>query len=203
VKIKGAGSYIDSTGIFHEVKGKGIVSDDVLLQSLKVEGELEFDKISCDQISVEGKAKGGSLTAKTVSVEGKIKVSSLKVERTFELEGKGKIDNIEAAEIFIESQSSSIGKIKCKRLKIFNDCGISIGGVIRLKINDGVKANDSDSRIQIKSIEADKVELANCEVDIIRCNDAFIGLNCVIEKLFVAGECNVADNSTVGETIHV
>ncbi|MBR2734047.1 MAG: hypothetical protein IKN27_13995 [Selenomonadaceae bacterium] len=57
------------------------------------------------------------------------------------------------------------------------------------------------SRIRIKNIDADIVELENCAVSVIKCRDAVIGTNCAIEKFFVAGKCTVADDSTVSETL--
>ena len=44
--------------------------------------------------------------------------------------------------------------------------------------------------------------LQNCEVGIIKCKDAFIGSNCIIEKLIVAGECEIYADSKVSEMVH-
>lgn len=184
MKIKGKATYVDTAGVRHEIKGIGSLSDDTTLQSLNVLGKLTFDKIFCDKVDVSGKCVGGSVQAKS-----------------FSLEGKPEIDSIAADEIIVESQAGSIGEIECKRLKIFNH--MSAGGKAFFeKLFGGHDTEfDFDSRVRIKNIETDTVELKNCEVGVIKCRDAFIGTNCAIEKLFVSGECQVAADSTVGETI--
>ena len=187
MKILGEALYVDSAGIRHEVEGIGNISDSVSLRSLKVEGTLSFEKISCDPIEVEGSCDGTSVTAQNFSAEGTVEVDSLNVAQTFKLEGLPKISSIAAAEVSIESQSGSIGNVKCNRIKIFHD-----------EYSSKVRR----SRIRVKSIEADTVELENCAVDVIKCRDAFIGTNCAIAKLFVAGTCEVTDDSTVDETVH-
>lgn len=191
MKIKGEGVYIDSTGVLHEVKGKGVLPDDIVLQSLNVSGKLEFGKISCDKVSVKGKCEGGSLIAKSISVKGKMDV-----------------DSVEAEELVIESHSGTIGAVKCKSLKIFSHTSTATEEIFekfigsKLFDDDDILIGNNDSRVQIKNIDANKVELENCEVEVVRCKDAVIGTNCTIGKVFVAGEYKVADDSTVGETIH-
>lgn len=186
MKILGEALYVDSAGIRHEVEGIGNISDNVSLRSLKVEGTLSFEKISCDTIEIEGSCDGDSLTAQKFSAEGTVEVDSLNIAQIFKLEGLPKISNVAAAEVSIESQSGSIGNIKCTRIKIFHD-----------EYSSKVRR----SRVRIKSIEADTVELENCEVEVVKCQNALIGTNCAITKLFVAGEFKVADDSTVDEVI--
>lgn len=185
MKIKGSGSYVDAASVRHEIKGLGSLSDDTPLHSLKVSGTFEFGKISCDKIDVSGKCEGGFVNAKDFSVSGKIEVES-----------------VAADEVTINSRSGSIDDINCGKLKIFNRTN-EVGATLFAKILGGHGAQvDDKSRVRVKNISADKVELENCEIDVIKCHDAFIGTNCAIEKLFVAGECKVADDSTVGETVH-
>lgn len=186
MKIKGQGSYISSAGIRYEVKGIGSLPDDTSLQSLKVSGSFECGKISCNNVNVSGKIEGNSIHAKNFSLSGKIEVNC-----------------IIADEIAIDSRSGSINELKCAKIKISNrmsEKGVAFFEKIFGEHSTTVNIN---SRVHIKNIEAENVHLENCAVDIIRCQDAFIGTNCVIEKLFVAGECKVADDSTVGETIRV
>lgn len=217
MNIKGAGIYTDASGESHKiilgdlpdsenlralkVSGnltfKKISCDEINVsgkceggsitaQSLKVSGGLSFDKISCEEGSVSGKCEGKSLTAKNFSASGKVEIDSLKVEETLKLSGKPRIDSMTATKIFIDSIDGSIGSIKCRTIKIFDRIGLAVTRNLRVRIVD---------------IDADKVELENCAVVEIKCKDAFIGVNCVIEKLFVSGECEVADGSTIGETI--
>ena len=185
MKIKGEGVYIDSAGVFHKVKGKSIISDDVILQSLQVSGKLLFDKIVCDEVNVYGKCKGGSIYAKNFLATGKIKAYSIKSD-----------------EVVIKSRSGSIDEIKGMKIKIF-DC---IDGNAELFAKNFFKQDeefDDDSRVHIKTINAETVELENCEVDIIKCKDAVIGTNCAVKELFVSGECEVVADSTVVKTIRM
>lgn len=206
MKIRGEAVYVNTEGTHHEIKGVGIISDSSALQKMKISGELSFDEIFCDSVIIEGKCEGGSLTAKIFSVEGKAEIDSIKVEQTFKLEGKPKLGKVEADEIVIESCSGSIGEVKCRRMKIFNRSN-AVNMVVFTKafgkkfFSKELSDFNDIPRVRVKNIDAEKVELENCEVDVVRCQDAFIGANCVIEKLFVAGECSVAGDSTVGETI--
>ena len=183
MKIKGEGVYIDSAGVFHKVKGKGIISDDVILQSLQVSGKLEFDKIICDKVSIRGKCKGGLIHAKNFFTSGKIKAYS-----------------IEADEVVIKSSSGLIDELQGLKVKIsgYTDDDTALFEKIFFKQDEEF---DDDSRVRIKSINADTVELENCDVDVIKCKNAVIGTKCAVKKLFVSGECTVAEDSTVIETI--
>lgn len=186
MKISGEGRYSDATGRQHKVEGFGSFPDEMSLQDVNISGTFSFGKISCDKIKVSGECYGNSLTSKKIYVAGTLKVDSLNIENDLKLEGSLKVDNVEATEISIESCAGSIGNVKCKRIKIFHD---------------EYFAAPYPSRVLIESITSDTVELQNCEVGVIRCKGAFIGSNCVIEKLFIAGECKVAGDSTVGEII--
>ena len=200
MKIEGIASYTDSAGKRHSVEGIGSLPD-AALQDLNVSGSLSFDKLSCDDVEVEGSIGGKLLTAKKISVEGSFDVGVTDVE-TFNLSGSIDAEKLTAKEILIESRGGNIGAIKCDKLKIFHGEIHEVGASILSKIFGGKVSRQSNSRVRIKNIEADTVELENCAVDVIKCRDAFIGTNCAIEKLFVAGKCTVADDSTVGETIH-
>lgn len=207
MKIKGKCVYVDASGVTHEVKGANNSLDDKPLQMLNVSGKLLFDKISCDEVNVAGKCEGNSLSAKNVSVEGKMEADSLSVEQLFKLAGKLKINSVTADEIVIDSRSGSIGNVECRRLKIFNNTNTTAENIFTKFFgttfldSDNVYIGSGDSRFQVKSIDADTVELENCEIEVIRCKEAFIGSNCAIEKLFVVGECKIAENSKIGETI--
>lgn len=185
MQILGEAVYIDNKGNRHAVEGIGNLPD-AALQNLNVSGTLSFGELSCDNITVEGEIGGKSLTAKKISVEGSFDVDAAEVE-TLNLSGSIDTDKLIAEKIFIESQSGNIGTIKCQQIKIFHG-----GNFFRRQ----------RSRVRIKSIDAETVELENCAVDVIKCRDVVIGTNCAVEKLFVAGKCTVAADSTVGETIH-
>ena len=197
MKIEGEARYVDSRGKTHSIEGVGSLPDDVNLQRLKVSGNIEFDEISCGKIKIEGSGEGKSLTAKNLSVEGSLEVDAVKVESLFQVSGGVKIDNLTAEEIVMESRGGKIGSVKCGKIKIFHGDGYEVSG----SILSGIFGRKISSRVQIKTIDADKVVLQNCEVDVIRCNSAKIGSNCVIEKLLVTGECEIADDAKVGETI--
>ena len=183
MKIAGEATYVDKGGHRRTIAGLGSVSDGEL-ESLKVSGSCTFDEIDCDEITVEGECVGS-----TLKVEGKLNVS-----------GSVHSDELDAGEIVMESRGGSIGEIKCGRIKIFEHGGVEINGGFLSRIF-GSSARSMDSRVRIKSIDADEVNLQNCEVDAIKCKDAIIGSNCVIGTLNVEGRCEVADGSTVKETI--
>lgn len=204
MKIKGEVTYIDETGKLHRFEGKIVLPDDTAFQKLKVDGKFSFENISCDKISVDGKCEGGTLTAKNLSVDGKIKVDTVKVEQLFEVDGKARIDELEADEIIIESRSSSLGEIKCRKIKIFSNSSgndEAARAVMSKFLGVEISASNENPRVIIKKIDAVKVELANCEVGVIKCKDAAIGANCEIDRLIVSGEYKIADDSRVGEII--
>ncbi len=202
MRIEGEAVYVDAAGKRHSIEGIGSLPDDLNLQSLNVSGSVEFDDISCDKIKIEGSGDGKSLTAKNLSVEGSLEVDSVKVEELFQVSGGVKIGTISAGEIIMESRGGRIDNIKCSKIKIFHGSDYEAGGSILSSIFGG-KAHQrkNSSRVQIQNIEANTVNLQNCEVNAIRCTDAVIGANCVIEKLVVTGKCEISDDAKVGETI--
>ena len=201
MKIEGEAVYIDATGKRYSIEGVGNVSDSVALQKLKVSGSFKFDKVSCDDISISGECKGKSFNAKNISVEGTVDIDTVEAY-SFQLSGSARINGIVAEKIIIESCKGTIGAIKCSKLKIFHEEINMLNESILSNIFSVKTSHHSNSCVKIKSIDAETIHLENCTVDVIKCKDAFIGANCTIDKLFVAGECKVADNSTVGETIH-
>lgn len=172
-------------------------------QDLKISGKVLFDKIFCAEANVSGKCEGKSVSTKNFSASGKMEIDSIKVEQTFELKGKPELGSVEADKVIVESRSGSVDEIKCRKLKIFNHANETDSAFVIKILGEEISAFDNFSRVRIKNIDAEKVEIENCEVDVIRCQDAFIGTNCSIEKLFVAGEYEVAADSTVGETIRI
>ena len=202
MEILGEGSYIDTAGRRHNVEGIGSIPDDTPLKSLTVEGTLSFKNVSCDEVKVEGECSGNSLKAKRISIEGSIKVNSINVEDNLQIEGLPKITDIEAKDILIESRDGLISSLKCNKLKIFHKEINEVSASILSRIFGAKSSHHSNSRVRIEHIDAKTVHLENCSVDVIRCENAFIGSNCVIDKLFISGECKVADGSTVGETIY-
>ncbi len=202
MKIAGEATYIDAKSKRHSIEGVGSLPDDINLQNLNVSGSIEFDEISCDKIKIEGSGEGKSLTAKNLSVDGSLEVDEVKVEALLKISGSINIDNLTADEILMESRGGRIGAIKCVSVKIFHGEDHDVSGSIFSGIfGHKFSQYKISPRVQIKTIDADKVNLQNCEVDVIRCNSAKISSNCVIEKLLVTGECEVADDAKVGETI--
>ena len=217
MKIKGSGTYTDKNGRNHSVLGVGEVADDEKLQKLEVIGNLSFEKISCNKISISGKCLGGSIStqslkifgacegdsviAKNFSASGKVEFDSLTIEQNLEITGKPSLDSVTANEIVIASRNGFLGKVKCCKIKIYDNAEKINREVFGKIFIERFAISQSWSHVRIKNIEADIVELENCEVDVIKCKDAFIGSNCAIKKLLVAGKCEVAADSTIGETI--
>ena len=201
MKIEGIASYIDKAGKHHSIEGIGSLPDNNELQSLNVSGEFSFDTISCEDMKVSGSCEGKTLTAKNISAEGTIEVAVVNVAENFKLSGSAEIKSLVAKEIIMESRGGSINSIKCDKLKIFHGEIREVGASIFSKIFGG-KTSHNNSRVRIEKIDAETIHLENCAVVEIKCKDAFIGSNCAIDKLLVSGECKVADDSTVGETIH-
>ena len=176
--------------------------DSLAAQAVKISGEFSVEEIACDEVNISGKCKGQSLNTKNFLGSGKIKLGSLKVEETLQFSGEARIDSLTADKIFIATRNGLIGSVKCRKIKIFDDSERFSGKFFGKIFSVHSSLSKSRSRVLIKNIEADTVDLENCEVNVIRCKDAFIGSNCVIEKLFVAGECKVAADSKVEDIIH-
>lgn len=201
MKIAGEAVYVDSAGKKHSIEGIGSLPDNNELQSLNATGEFSFDKISCDEMKVSGSCEGKSLTAKNISADGTIEVDTVNVEERFKLSGSAEIKSLVAKEIIMESRGGLIDSIKCDSLKIFHGEIHEFGASILSKIFGDKSSHHNNARVRIESIDAETVHLENCVVGEVKCKDAFIGANCVIDKLHVSGECKVADDSKVGETI--
>lgn len=150
----------------------------------KIEGAGSLpDELEFKSLSVEGDCSGDFVVADKIRIEGNINFKSIRAAHSIDVEGIIKSSSLESGEIDIESQSGKIENIDCKRIKIHH------------------KLKKSNSRVHIGNINAERVDLQNCEVEVINCKDAFIRVNCIIEKLIVEGECDVADGSTVKSTI--
>ena len=201
MKIMGSGTCKDAAGKSHSVLGVGTLTDDENFRNLKVAGNLSFQKISCGKISVSGKCEGDFVSARTLKISGSCEINSVTIEQTLEIAGRVEIDSVTAEEILIASRSGTLGDIKCRKITIHDDSAKFYGEVFEKNIIGHFAAMQNRSRVRVKNIEAGVVELENCEVDVIRCRDAFIGSNCAIEKLFIAGKCEIAADSTVGEKI--
>ena len=202
MKIKGSGTYKDTNGKSHSVIGVGELADAEKLRKLEVAGSLSFEKIYCDKISVAGKCEGDFVSAQVLKISGSCEIDSVTIEQRLEVAGKAEIDSVTADEVLIASRSGFLGDVKCRKIKIYDDSAKFDDEVFKKNFIGRFTALQSWSRVRVKNIEAEVVALENCEVDIIRCKDAFIGANCVIDKLLVSGKCKVADDSTVGEMIH-
>lgn len=199
MKIEGKATYTDIKGVEHSIKGRGSLPDDISLKDLKVSGKISFGEISCDKITIDGECNGKVFSAENISIKGTAEIDSVNAKDFLQIKGKPEIKKIVAAEVMIESRGGKIGTVNCSKIKIFHgenhDCGSILSNIF------GGKSFQNNSRVQIKNIDAQKVNLQNCEVEEIHCKDAVINSNCVIEKLFVEGECEIAADSKVGETI--
>lgn len=102
--------------------------DDKHLQSLKASGKP----------NISGRCEGDSVTAKNFSASGKVEVDSLTVEQTLKLSSKPQINSVTADEIFIGACDGSIGKIKCRRIKIFPVVRLSGGNFFFIICAKGV-----------------------------------------------------------------
>lgn len=190
--IEGEAVYTDLNDKRHSMEGEGN-SDITELKSLKVEGELTFESITCDDIVIEGECIGKSAVAKDFSVSGSIEIDSVTVEDTFKVSGSTEIKNLNAKEIIMESRDGSIGEIKCDEIRIYH---VDKPDKFFSKI-----LRPNKSKVRIGKIDGGKVELANCDVEEINCRDAYIGLNCVVKKLMFEGECEIDVDSKVEELI--
>lgn len=186
MKIEGEAKYIDSKGKRHHIEGVGNLPTE-MLESIIVNGTLIFDEITCNKIKISGDCDGEKITAQNIFVEGTLEIESAKITESFEVEGKVKLQSLEAKEISIESSAGKIGNVQCDTIKIFHYPN---------------KYQKINSRFKIKNINAQKVYLENCEVEEINCKNAVISSNCVIEKLIVATEYEISDGSKVREIIH-
>ena len=201
MKISGKGAYVDSNGKNHSFKGDVSFPVSDTWKSFNASGKVSFDEFSCSQIEIKGTCKGKSLSADDISVSGDFKVDSVKAKQSFQASGRIKVKNLDAENIIIESDESSAEEIKCVTIKIFNN-ETSDDDVFFSKIFGGGNfKTKSNSHVHIKNISAEKVELANCEVEEINCTDAIINSNCVIKKLTVKGNCDIAADSKAVEII--
>ena len=201
VRIEGCAVYVDKSGKRREIEGYGSLSDDRELKRLNVEGSATFDELSCDKVKISGECSGDTLIGEKITIEGDVEVGSIKAVKSLEIDGDFRIDSIESDEIVINSQSGTIGEIKCNNLKIFCE-----GGNFEGEISFGnfrIKSSPSkiSSRVRVKKIEAADVELENCRILLIKCKNAVVGSDCLIDKLIVSGKFELDNTSKVGEVI--
>ena len=173
----------------------------ITAKSLEVSGEMSIKNIFGKEVEISGRCKGDSINAKNFSTSGKIEYNSLTIEQTLRISGKPQINFVTADEILIATNNGFLGEVKCRKIRIFDDLERFAEEFFGKIFIEDFSFNKSHSRVQIKNIRAESVDLENCEVDVIRCKDALIGSNCMIEKLFVTGKCEIAADSKVTEII--
>lgn len=189
----------DEIKITGECRGNALTAEKVF-----IDGDIKVDVIKVDKtFEADGDCFSKSLTAEKIFIDGDSKVDVIKAAGTFEINGSLRSDSIESDEVIIESRSGTVGKIKCTDLKISKGDEDFEGEIYFGNVKIKTSSKKISSRIQIKDIEAETVNLQNCEVGIIKCKNAFIGSNCVIEKLIVASEYEIYADAKVSEIIHM
>lgn len=201
MKIEGEAVLVNKFGKRRTVEGEKTLPDDTALQKLFVEGSVYFGDITCDKFKVEGECFGNSLIAEQIEIEGSINVDVVKASKILDIEGEMNINSAESATILIESRFGRINEVKCNDLKIFDvddefEAEIS-SSKFKLKISNKKKF----SQILIDSIVADNIELENCKVETVKCNNAIIGSNCTINKLIITENLDIVENSKVNSII--
>lgn len=148
MKIDGDIAYTDKFGKRHTIEGYGTLPDETELKSLKVDGSISFDKISCGNFKVNGDCFGSSLTAEKISVDGDIEVNDIKAVEDLKIYGDCAADLLTANKIFID------GDVKADGIKVAESLNI-------------------EGEPQINSIESDKVVINTRfgTVEEIKCRD--------------------------------
>lgn len=197
MKILGSASYISKSGKKLSIEGISTLPDEFNFKFLKVEGTISFDNLNCEHLKIEGECSGETISAKEISIEGTINVKRVKAERSIEIEGTIKSVSIECDDIGIYSQSGKVEQIRCNNIKIYHTSGENS---ILMSIFGSPKRRTA-SRVRVRSINAEKVDLQNCAAEIVKCKTANVRANCIIEKLIVEGDCEIATDSTVSEVV--
>ena len=148
MKIDGDIAYTDKFGKRHTIEGYGTLPDETELKSLKVDGSISFDKISCGNFKVSGDCFGSSLTAEKISVDGDIEVNDIKAVEDLKIYGDCVADLLTANKIFID------GDIKADGIKVAESLNI-------------------EGEPQINSIESDKIVInaQSGTIEEIKCRD--------------------------------
>ena len=195
--IEGEGVCIDANGNRHSIAGIGGLPESGKYRKLKVSGNITFKNISAIEVKLEGDSRGESIKADELSAEGIFKVNEVSIINRFELSGTPNIGCLTARSVDIESRDGFIKKTRCEHVKIYHHDSHG-GGIL------GRVFGYSTSKkicVTIGEIEANDVDLQNCQVDEIRCENATIGTNCVIKLLIVKGNCDIASEAKVDEVI--
>ena len=195
MKILGSASYTSKSGKRLSLEGVGTLPDELDFKSLKVEGTISFDSLTCEHLKVEGECTGETISADEISIAGTSNVKSIKAGRSVEIEGTIKAVSIECNEISICSQSGKIEQLQCKSVRIYNESDKTSKSMF------GFSKRKNTSRVWIKNIRAERVELQNCEAEFVECKTANVRANCIIEKLIVEGDCEIATDSKVSEVV--
>ena len=199
MNIKGIVNYVDENNKKHETAGICTLKDDIKLKSIDVKGMLSFDKIICDKINIEGDCTGNEISGKKIFISGKFNVDNVSMEQNIKIVGVAHSNLLKAEKVIIESRAGTIKQINCDKIKIFdNNDNIDIS-IIKNIFN--IRHVKNNARIHINDIDANNVEIQNCEIKSIKCKNAIIGTNCLIEELFVEDSYKIANDSTVNKIV--
>ena len=112
MKIDGDATYIDKFGKRHLMEGEATLPDETELKILNVDGDIKFDRISCDKIKICGDCSGGSITAEKIFVDGDVKVdATIQVVDSLKVNGDCSAESLTANKIFID------GDVKADTIK--------------------------------------------------------------------------------------
>ena len=170
-------------------------------EEITIDGDARIDVVKAVKFRFSGDCSGNLLTAEKITIDGDVRLDVIKAVKVVEISGDMRIDSVESNKVAIESRSGRIDEIKCSELKIFDNYSDFEGEISFGNIRIKTSRQKIFSQVQIKNIAAEKVELKNCKVSLIKCKDAIIGENCAIEKLIVSGKFELDENSKVNEVI--
>ena len=193
MRVEGNGIYVDSSGKSRSINGVEDIAENDTIENLKVFGSLTFNKIFVNEMKIEGEVIGESVNAKNITVHGDFNIGSTNVEKIFKVVGAVKINTLNAEQIFIESRNGSIDEVKCNTIKIFHQDYTGDDNILFGILGGKSRKN---TRVKIRKIVAENVELKNCEAEEVVCKKAFIDSNCDIKKL-IADEYEVSADSRV------
>ncbi|MGB9815197.1 MAG: hypothetical protein ACPLVI_04520 [Thermoplasmata archaeon] len=181
-----------------EVHVKGMLKSGIIrCNGLYVDGNVESDVIETGRIDARGRISSESITGKRMEIMGMV---SSEIIRCNEIRVKGRIksENIYSQELYVMGEISS-EYVKGKSIEINGKGKVEKIEAENTKIERERYLFRKMDRLEIETLISESVEIEDCIVNRLECNNGKIGRGTLIRHLKAKGEIIIKDDARILE----
>ena len=183
------------------ISGCGSLDGDISCNSLFVSGSIKGDKINCNQsLYVSGCGKIGMIKADKIKVSGCLKCKEAECGEA-EIFGVVKSQkNIQADKLTVQGVLACDGIVNAKEIDIIFKQGMKIEGIRCSKIRaQRKKCLSFKSKLNVKFLEADKIEIEDVRASCVSGKSVTIGKGCKIGLVQYTDSFDASPKAKIGK----